>query len=292
MQMVDRVTVDSLAADLLDYSAQKQRVYVATGQSGEVVGIDTTTNQVKERLAAKVPVEQPRFNPADGLVYAASTETDSVVQINPASGKVTNTFKVAGCHPAGLAINPNRQLALITCSGSVALINLRNGAHEVTRAVTGGDIVSYNARADRFLVASPHDKSDSAVAVFYGDGQLLGTVAASPKTHAAAWDQEHGLVYAVSAAGLVSFTPAACEPPPDWLKLVAGGSIYLMPFFAFGTFLFWYARRRAGRRSEQPARPTWHQLQEEDLAAEQERMRELEDGIFGPQLNQGMRPEP
>src|SRR5204863_357657 len=48
MQMVDRVTVDSLAADLLDYSAQKQRVYVATGQSGEVVGIDTTTNQVKE----------------------------------------------------------------------------------------------------------------------------------------------------------------------------------------------------------------------------------------------------
>ena len=292
MQMIDRVTVDSLAADLLDYSAQKQRVYVATGQSGEVVGIDTTTNQVKERLAAKVPVEQPRFNPSDGLVYAASTETDSVVQINPASGKVTNTFKVAGCHPAGLAINPNRQLALITCSGSVALINLRNGAHEVTRAVTGGDIVSYNARADRFLVASPHDKSDSAVAVFYGDGQLLGTVAASPKTHAAAWDQEHGLVYAVSAAGLVSFTPAACEPPPDWLKLVAGGSIYLMPFFAFGTFLFWYARRRAGRRSEQPARPTWHQLQEEDLAAEQERMRELEDGIFGPQLNQGMRPEP
>ena len=215
-----------------------------------------------------------------------------MVQINPANGKVTNAFKVAGCHPAGLAINPNRQLALITCSGSVALINLRNGAHEVTRAVTGGDIVSYNARADRFLVASPHDKSDSAVAVFYGDGQLLGTVAASPKTHAAAWDQEHGLVYAVSAAGLVSFTPAACEPPPDWLKLVAGGSIYLMPFFAFGTFLFWYARRRAGRRSEQPARPTWHQLQEQDLAAEQERMRELEDGIFGPQLNQGMRPEP
>src|SRR5438094_2102786 len=74
MQMVDRVTVDSLAADLLDYSAQKQRVYVATGQSGEVVGIDTTTNQVKERLAAKVPVEQPRFNPSDGLAYAASPQ--------------------------------------------------------------------------------------------------------------------------------------------------------------------------------------------------------------------------
>src|SRR5947208_16043316 len=109
MQMIDRVTVDSLAADLLDYSAQKQRVYVATGQSGEVVGIDTTTNQVKERLAAKVPVEQPRFNPADGLVYAASTETDAMVQINPARGKMISTSKLAGCHPARLSIKPNRE---------------------------------------------------------------------------------------------------------------------------------------------------------------------------------------
>jgi hypothetical protein len=151
----------------------------------------------------------------------------------------------------------------------------------VTRAVPGGDIVTYDAKADRFLVASPHGKLDSAVAVFYGDGTFLGSVAVPPRAHAAAFDDTHGLVYAIGATGVLRFAPAACEPPPDWLKLTLGSSVFVVPLAAFVLFLVLFARRMG--RAE-PTVPSWDQLQKEDLAAERERIKALEDAIYGPQV--------
>ena len=40
--------------------------------------------------------------------------------------------------------------------------------------------------------------------------------------------------------------------------------------------------RRMGRA--EPAAPSWEQLQQEDLAAERERIKALEDAIYGPQV--------
>ena len=279
MQVVKRLQVDTLAADLLDYSPQRQRVYIGTGQSGDVVAVDASTNEVKERLPAKVPVEQPRYDPADGMLYASSTETDSVLKFNPATGTLTKTYKLAGCHVAGLAINPSRQLALATCGATVAFINLGSGAYDISRLVAGGDLVTYDAAADRFLVASSHSKNDSTVGVFYGDGRYLGSVAATPRAHQAVFDDAHGVVYAVSATGLMSFKPRECEPPPEWLAFAGRGSVFVAPMLVFALFLIWYARRPRG-----PAGPKWDDLKKEDLAAERERMRELEDSIYGPQV--------
>ena len=281
MRMIDKVVVDKMAADLLDYSPRMHRVYVSTGLGGDIVGVDTNTNKVMERLTPSVPVEQPRYNPADGMIYATSSETDSIVRIDPASQTLNRTLKIDRCRPSGLAINPTRQLAMASCEGSVALVNLRSWRYEVTRAVPGGDIVTYDAKADRFLVASPHGKLDSAVAVFYGDGTFLGSVGVPPRAHAAAFDATHGLVYAIGATGVLSFAPRACEPPPDWLKLALGSSVFLAPLAAFALFLVLYARRMG--RAE-PAVPTWDQLQKEDLAAERERIKALEDAIYGPQV--------
>lgn len=277
MQVVKRVQVDPLAADLLDYSAQRHRVYVGTGQSAAVVAVDTVSNDVAQRLPIGVPVEQPRYDPADGMLYVGSTETDSVLRIDPATGTVVRTYKLAGCHVGGLGINPSRQLALATCASSIAVINLRSGAYDISRAVAGGDLVTYDAAADRFVVASPHTKVDSTVGVFYGDGRYLGSVPATPKVHAAAFDEAHGLVYAVGAVGLLTFQPAACEPPPEWVTFAGRGSIFVAPLLAFALLLVWYARRPRGE-----VKPTWDDMRKEDLAAERERMRELEDSIYGP----------
>ncbi len=281
MRMIDKVVVDKMAADLLDYSRRMHRVYVSTGLGGDIVGVDTNTNKVMERLTPSVPVEQPRYNPADGMIYATSSETDSIVRIDPATQTLNRNLKIDRCRPSGLAINPTRQLAMASCEGSVALVNLRSWRYEVTRAVPGGDIVTYDAKADRFLVASPHGKLDSAVAVFYGDGTFLGSVAVPPRAHAAAFDDTHGLVYAIGATGVLSFAPGACQPPPDWLKLALGSSAFVVPLAAFVLFLVLYTRRMG--RAE-PAVPSWDQLQKEDLAAERERIKALEDAIYGPQV--------
>jgi len=281
MQMIDKVVVDKMAADLLDYSPRMHRVYVSTGLGGDIVGVDTNTNKVMERLTPSVPVEQPRYNAADGMIYATSSETDSIVRIDPATQTLNRTLKIDRCRPSGLAINPTRQLAMASCEGSVALINLRSWRYEITRAVAGGDIVTYDPKADRFLVASPHGKLDSAVAVFYGDGTFLGSVAATPRVHAAAFDNTHGLVYAIGNIGVFSFAPRVCEPPPGWLKLTLGSAVFVLPLAAFALFLILFARRMG--RAELAA-PSWEQLQQEDLAAERERIKALEDAIYGPQV--------
>jgi DNA-binding beta-propeller fold protein YncE len=281
MHMIQQVTVDPTQADLLDYSAKTHTVYAGTGDSNAVVAIDAVTNKITGRYDAKSAVEQPRYDPADGNLYVTTPGTDALLQINTATGAVTQTYTIRHCHPAGLAINPARQLAMVACRSSTGLINLRNGANEVSRTVAGGDLVSYDAGADRFLVGSSHGPKDSSVGVFDGDGRFLAQVQTSDSAHGAVIDDRTGVVYALSEVGILSFSPSACAPPPAWLNFAGGMSVFLLPLMAFAGFLVWYARRPR-HDAKAPSTPTWEQLQLEDLAAERERMRALEDAIYGP----------
>jgi len=279
MHMIDQVAVDQTQADLLDYSPNTHMLYVGTGHTNGVVAVDANTDNVVSRYDAKSAVEQPRYNPADGNLYVTTPGEDSVLQISTDTGKVTRTYTIRHCHPTGLAINPNRQLAMVACRSSTGLINLRTGANEVSRIVAGGDIVSYDAGADRFLVGSSHGATDSSVGVFDGDGQFLAQVKTSDSAHGAVIDDATGRVYALSAVGLLSFSPSACAPPPGWLALVGGILMYTLPLAALGVFLVLYARRRP----RAPHGPTWEDLRADDLAAERERIRDLEDAIYGPE---------
>jgi hypothetical protein len=218
-------------------------------------------------------------------VYVTVPSADAIYRIDPAAGAVTRRFVVNGCHPNGMAINPDRYLALVTCRGSVALFDLQTGGSTVTRMVQGGDIVTYDSTSDRFAVASPHEAKDSAVGVFGGDGTFIGSVASTPTAHAAAFDDAHGLIYTVGAAGLMSLSPSACLPPPAWLKFVGGLSVFVVPLIAAALFLLWYARRARRDPSERKVERSHHDLQQEDLAFERERMQAFEDAVLGPQIS-------
>ena len=288
MQVIDDVVADSSAtsptADLMDYSASTRTLYVATGDNGSVVAMNTETDKVTKTFALNaISVEQPRFDPADGKLYVATPKTDSIVVLDPSSGKTVRTLKQDKCHPKGLAINPSRQLAMVACGGSMAVFNLRTGLDEITTRVPGGDIVTYDASLDRFTVGSSHGPRDSAVGVFDGSGRFVGMVAASPSAHGAVFDDRTGLLYAVSTTGLLSFSPAACAPPPGWLTFAGGVAFYAVPLALFGLFLVYYARRKSRIDPKAPRPPTAEELRAEDLAAEEERIRAIEDAIYGPQ---------
>jgi len=280
-QVVANIQVDSSSLDLIDYSAQTDSLYV--GSDRTVLVVDAARAQVTKRITTAMAVGQPRYDPADGMVYATVSGTDSLVQINPATGFVTRSYVIAKCRPNGVGINPARQLALVSCGGSIALVNLESGAQRVTRVVQGGDVVTYEAAADRFVVASPHDMDESAIGVFAGDGSFIGSVPATSSAHAAAFDSAHGLVYAPGPVGLMSFAPAACAPPPDWLRFVGGLSVFAVPLLLAALFLVLVARALARRRAGLGG-PTYEELQAEDLEFERERMRALEDGILGPRV--------
>lgn len=288
MQVIDRVTVDKTTVDLMDYSPKTGRLYVSTSQGGVVAAVDTSNDVVMARYDAKAAIGQPRYDPADGKLYVTSTGTNALVQFNPADGRLTRTYTLAPhCHPNGLAINPTRQLALVACGGSTTLIKLDTGLNQVSMAVPGGDLVGYDARLDRFTVGSSHGPRDSSISALDGHGQLIGSVPTTPKARGAVFDDASGLVYAVGAAGLLSFSPSACAPPPDWLTFTGGMAVFVAPLLLFASFLVWYARRRGRRDPNAPLRRTWEQLQAEDLIAERERIRALEDAIYGPIVEPG-----
>jgi DNA-binding beta-propeller fold protein YncE len=278
-QVIDKVTVDTTNADLLDFSPRTHSVYVGTSQSGTVVVVDASTDTVTNRFDVKGPVEQPRLDPADGRLYVTTPKTDALLQLDPATGAVTRTFTQKGCRPTGLAINPSRQIALVACGASTAVFDLRTGLDQVSATVQGGDIVNYDSHVNSFTIGSSHGPSNSTIGVFAGDGHFVGQVASAPNAHGAVFDDASGLLYAASARGLLSFAPAACAPLPGWVTPAATSAVFFAPLLAFGLFLLYYARR--------PTRPvankqTWEQLQQEDFASERERMRALEDVIYGP----------
>jgi hypothetical protein len=279
MTLTGTMPLDGADVDLVDYSARTGMLYAGAGDA--VLIVDPANQRVSRTITTAGTVEQPRFDPADGMVYMTVPAADRLLQANPQTGYVTRTYVIPKCRPTGLGINPARQLALLACGSSVAFVNLRSGAQQITRAVQGGDVVTYDAAADRFVVASPHERSDSAVGVFAGDGRFLGAVSSAPVAHAAVYDDAHGAVVAPGPAGLMTFAAAQCEPPPDWLKFAGGLALFAVPLAAFAGFLLWYARRQRGGPNRQ--RLTEEELRAEDLALERERMRALEDGILGPE---------
>jgi DNA-binding beta-propeller fold protein YncE len=285
MQVVATIAAATTVADLLDYNPARRQLLVATATDGQVVVVNAINNGISAVYPIGVPIGQARFNSGDGNVYVTVPSADAIYRIDPASGAVTRKLVAKGCHPNGLAVNAARNLALVTCRGSVGLFDLETGGSTITRVVQGGDIVVYNPAADQFAVASPHDVHDSAIGVFAGDGTFIGSVPSTPHAHAAAFDTAHGLIYAAGATGLMTITPGACLPPPTWLKFVGGLSLFVVPLLAVALFLLWYARRPRGHASKRKAEPSYHELQQEDLAFERERMRAFEDSVLGPQIS-------
>ncbi len=281
MTVVDRIDVKQAAVDLVDYSASARRVFAATAPDGAIVAIDPATDKVVNRYPLQEALEQPRYDTADRMLYVSTPSTDTLLQVDPNYGDVVKRYPIPKCHASGLAISPAHQLALVACSGSIAAVDLTTGNYSVSRDVQGGDIITYDSSADRFVVASPHTAKDSSVGVFSGDGTFLGSVAADPKAHAAVFDAASGRVLAPGAVGLMSFLPSACAPPPYWADTLLHISFFAVPLALVGLVLLLYARSRDRAAEHKPRVPRWRQ-RVEDLAEERARMRALESSILDP----------
>ena len=281
MTVVDRVNADPTVVDLVDYSSAAGRVFAATARGGTVIAIDPATDRITDRYTLGRPLEQPRYDPADRMLYVSSPSTDTLLQVDPVSGRVVGRYAVPKCDASGLAISPAHQVALVACSSSIAVFDLTTDHYTISRDVQGGDVITYEAQADRFVVASPHGNSDSALAIFGGDGTFLGSVPATPQAHSAVFDAASGVVYAPGLTGLMSFQPAACAPTPYWTTTLIHLSIYAAPIAVAALVLFLYARSRDGNRERPKRTPKWRQRLE-DLAEERERMYALEAAILDP----------
>ncbi|HVC75974.1 MAG TPA: PQQ-binding-like beta-propeller repeat protein [Candidatus Micrarchaeaceae archaeon] len=208
------------SVDLVDYGAARQRVYAAS--AGSVISIDPTTGQVVTRFTlGAVSLEQPRFDPADGMLYVTSPDADTLYRIDPSTGTLTNKYLLGGCEPLGLAINPNTNKALMACHKYTLAFDLSAGKIIGTFPLGNADIVSYDSKVDRFLVASlPHAQTPGSVGIFGGNPiEYISSAVTNISGNSAAYDETNNVVYTPdiepARASLASFAMPA--PLTGWL---------------------------------------------------------------------------
>ena len=218
--VVKEVPTGAKSVDLIDYSADQHQVYASNGTEGTIASVDAKTGTVSAVFKVGFALEQPRFNPADKMLYVTSPDAGAMFQLDPTTGAIKKKLSVGSCLPHGLAINPKLNQAMIACPSSVVRMNLRNPADaEVFPDVQGGDIVTYDATVDRFFVAAPSAKrvSDSVVGLFGGNPIAhITSVTTAAGGNSAAYEESTGVVYTPDIrpgkAGLTSFKLPNGEP--------------------------------------------------------------------------------
>ncbi len=205
--------------DLIDYAAARHQVFAGTGVDGTLLTIDALTDKLVSTAKIGKPVEQPRYNPADGLVYVAVPELDALVPVNPKDGKLEKALALGGCIPKGFALKPGSHTAVLACRQSVMAFDLRTGQSQTFDRVADGDVVHYYPSVDRFLVISQHDKVPSVVGLFGGDPvAYVSSVNINGGGNAAVYDEAHDLVYTTDprpgTAGLTGFHIDGSRPVP------------------------------------------------------------------------------
>ena len=203
-------------ADLLDYSASTHLVYVSNGIDGSITTVDAASGDVKQHIKVGYALEQPRFNSVDRMLYVTSPDADALFRIDPVSGAVKNKFALGGCMPTGMAIDPQADHALIACRLSMIDWDLRASKGASFGQISGGDVVTYDSKVDRFFVGVPGQSPRSSVGIFSGNPvEFVSTVVTNAGGNSAAYDETNGVVYTPDVrpnrVGLASFQPPSPE---------------------------------------------------------------------------------
>ena len=215
--------------DLLDYGAARQRVYAAHSKAGTITSIDAATGTIMAKFAiGSVMLEQPRFNPVDGMVYVTSPDADALFRIDPNDGLVKTKFTLGGCKPLGLAINPTTNKALLACHKYLLGFDLSADRVFGTFALGNSDIVTYDGKIDRFFVAHvPYAGAPGSVGIFGGNPiTYISSAVTNISGNSAAYDETNKVVYTPNIlpknASIASFAmPVPPKPLPGWLALLS-----------------------------------------------------------------------
>ncbi len=197
------VTVPS-GSDELDYDPIHQRVYIGnTTAPFFLVGIDLAgpkANTVVAQIPMPGSVEQPRFNPVDGMIYIAIPSVGLLV-IDPTAGSagtgdIVATLTgggsgsiptIAACGPQGNDIDPVTNTMLIGCRGSLngeAVLNLSNGTMLSFQAYpTANDVLNFNPNNRRWYTGTGGNANNGGNCPSTNTGlvfPVLGVFAAPP----------------------------------------------------------------------------------------------------------------
>jgi DNA-binding beta-propeller fold protein YncE len=201
-----------------DYDPVEKKVYIANSDDGIITVVDVVANKIiKKWTDMGEGLEQPRYNPGDGMMYMTSSDQNTVFTFNPRNDTLVTKTKVSvACNPNGLAINPKTGQALLGCSdkksGHTVLWDLKGGKVITTFSqIWAGDQAVYNAKDNLFFFAASNQPNGAQVGVFTG-GPNVRYVGGAPTyagSHGVGYDQTNRVVYVQdqrpNSAGLLAF---------------------------------------------------------------------------------------
>jgi len=189
--------------DLIDFDPDHQKLYAANRNEGFVAVLDAKTNELCARIdGLGGALEQPRYNPADHMVYVAGNADNVLYQIDPHTDTLVNTFDIVdACHPNGMAINPDTNEALLACSNrehphTVIWDLTEQKVASVVEECGCGDGAAYSPGVDRFFFAASGFPGGPVLGVFGGSpAKFLGNI---PTMRGASWvgfDETNEIAY-------------------------------------------------------------------------------------------------
>jgi hypothetical protein len=212
------------AVDLLEYVPSLRKVYAANRADGFLAIVDAVSNTLLKTIdGLSGGIEQPRFYPANGMIYLTGNTGNVLYQIDTATDTLVNTFELEDdCHPNGMAINPETGMALLACNNRAdphtVFFDLQAGnIDSVVQDSGAGDGAIYDAAINRYFFAASNYR-DGPIMGVYADNPVR-LIANVPTAHMASWvayDRTHRLVYAPAVRegqpALVSFSLDDVEP--------------------------------------------------------------------------------
>ena len=156
-------------------------------------------------------VEQPAYNPVDGLFYLSIPELKkdktkgAVAVIDPVGAKLLRLIPVDNCHPTGLAKGPGDRF-VVGCNANgkdgmppvTAIIDAKAGrVVAMVAGIGGADMVNYNARNNQYYTASRTQPGGPVLGVIDATThQLVQTIPIQGGyPHSVTSDEASGLVY-------------------------------------------------------------------------------------------------
>jgi len=199
MKVVKKIPTED-KPDGIAYAAPFHKAYVSDERAKAEAVIDTRNDRVITMLRFDSETGVPQYDRVARKVYVNLQDRNTLAVIDPATDTVVGRYPVAGCQGNhGMAIDPDRRRAFLSCEGNDVLAVFDLDSHQTIAHLPmakGADVVQFDPGLGRIYVAC----SSGAISVFQMDGpdrfRKLEDVPVPKKVHSLLVDERTHRVYA------------------------------------------------------------------------------------------------
>jgi DNA-binding beta-propeller fold protein YncE len=186
--------------DGIAYAGPFQKAYVSNERSKAETVVDVREDRIVKILNFKSETGVPQYDPVARKVYVNLQEQNALAVIDPTSDTVVGHYPVSGCAGNhGMALDPERRLAFLSCEGNDRLTVFNLDTHQAISHLPmakDADVVQYDPGLRRIYVAC----SSGFISVFQADDpervRKIEDVPVERKVHSLAVDVKTHRIYA------------------------------------------------------------------------------------------------